>query len=88
MISPRISAQVINVSFSGLMIATTTRLTPGERLAFRLIGDYRSSAAAVVRWCRLETVVKGNFGEILSLYRVGLALLHGPRRLSPTGLPS
>ena len=87
-ISPRFKGRVLDVSYTGLRFSTTTRLKPDEQVSFHLIGEHRSIASALVRWCRLESVVEGTNGEVLSLYQVGLALLHEPRRLPPAAVVS
>lgn len=87
-LSPRFAGRVLDISTSGLRIVTTTRLTPGEQLTFRLVGEHRSVASAVVQWCRLDSVFETRAGEILSLYQIGMSLLHEPHRLPPTVEPS
>lgn len=87
-LSPRFSGRVIDISSTGLRILTTTRMKRGEQLSFRLVGEQRTVASAVVCWCQLDSVVETRSGEILSLYQVGMELLHEPHRLPPSVDPS
>jgi len=82
--SPRLKGRVLELSDIGLRVSTTTRLAPGEHLSFHLVGEARSIASAVVRWCQLDCVFEAAYGEIKSIYHVGLELLHEPHRLPPT----
>lgn len=79
--SPRLRAHVLDISASGLRLSTTSRLAAGEQLTFHLISEQPSIATGVVRWCRLDSVFEAAGGRIESVYHVGLALLHEPRRL-------
>lgn len=82
-----LSGRVLDLSLGGLSLESTTGLRIGSRHTFRVdLGDRRFRIAGVVRWCRLtETVGKGG-GEVVAIYRAGLAFSRPLELFSDRGL--
>jgi len=79
--------RVLNMSLSGLALESTTGLRIGSRHSFRvMLGEQPFKIEGEVRWCRLtETVDKGQ-GEVVPIFRAGLAFNRPLELFSERGL--
>lgn len=66
--------RVINMSLSGLALESTTGLRTGSSHSFRVaLGEKPFKIDAEVRWCRLTRTVGGASGDVVPIFRAGLA---------------
>lgn len=73
--------RVINMSLHGLALESTTGLRTGSRHTFRVVLRAQPfTIDADVRWCRLTRTVEKRPGEVVPIFRAGLAL-HRPLEL-------
>jgi hypothetical protein len=79
--------RVTNMSLGGLALESTTGLRIGSQQSFRVsVGSKPFRIDAEVRWCRLtQTVGKGR-GEVVPIYRAGLAFNQLLKLFSARGL--
>lgn len=84
-----LTGRVVNLSRGGLAMESTTGLTIGSVHGFRI-----TSAASTlrvegeVRWCRLCRTVRRRAGEVLPIFRTGIAFTETPNFLSRPALRS
>ena len=79
--SDDIKGRVLDISDTGLSISTSSRVKLGQNVSFHIIGEHRSLVSGEVRWVQEDSIKTGRSGEPTTIYRVGLSLLHEPRRL-------
>ena len=66
--------RVINLSLGGLALESTTGLGTGSHHSFQVaLGQKPFRIEAEVRWCRLTETVGRGCGEVVPIYRAGLA---------------
>ena len=82
--SDDIKGRVLDVSDTGLSISTSCSVEPGQNVSFRIIGEHRSLVSGEVRWVQEDSVKTRRSGESITIYHVGLSLLHEPHRLPRT----
>ena len=82
--SDDVKGRVLDVSDTGLSISTSCSVEPGEYVSFRIIGEQRSLVSGEVRWVQEDSVKSGRRGEPITIYHVGMSLLHEPHRLPRT----
>lgn len=79
--------RVVNMSLSGLAFESTTGLRNGSHHSFRVVlGERPFKIEAEVRWCRLTRTVARRPGEVVAIYRAGLALSQPLELFSDRGL--
>jgi len=67
--------RVINMSLGGLALESTSGLRTGSHHAFRMaLGERSFTVEGEVRWCRLTRTARSRSGEVLPIFRAGLAL--------------
>ena len=65
------SARLLNISSSGVLLETTTKLKPGRRSALIIVGDLDERERAEVDVIRTELISIGSAGQLV--YRTALA---------------
>lgn len=82
--SDDIKGRVLNLSKTGMSIATSCSVDVGQYVSFRAVGERHSIVSAEVRWVQEDSVVEvGPDGEPTAIYHVGLMFLHDPHELPP-----
>jgi hypothetical protein len=67
--------RVIDLSLGGLGIETMTALRIGSRHNFSVVfAEKPVTIEAEIRWCRLTQTIGKGPGEVVAIYRAGLAL--------------
>ena len=70
-------ARVLNLSLTGLSLATHSPLRAGTRYALRVPRNGELRFHAVVRWCRLVGTEKNTREEVVPVYHAGLDFRDG-----------
>lgn len=70
-----VAGRVLNASVRGLAVETSVSLQLGWSYAFRMISGTRViRIPGKVRWCRLVSTRRGTGGEVVPVYRMGIAM--------------
>jgi hypothetical protein len=79
--------RVINMSLSGLALESSTGLRIGSRYTFRMVlREHPFTIKGEVRWCRLTRTVEKRPGEVVPIFRAGLAFNRPLELFSEGGL--
>lgn len=69
-----VDATVMNISLGGFAVRTVTQLTIGRVYRFRLgSGSDSVQLSGVVRWCKMAGTKKSDTGDVIPVYRAGIA---------------
>lgn len=78
---------VLNLSLGGLAFETASTLRIGSRQRFRVeLGEKRFDIDGEIRWCRLVRTVGNGKGDIVPIFRAGLAFAQPLKLFSERGL--
>ena len=79
--------RVMNLSLGGLGLESTTGLRIGSQHSFRVsVGSKPFKVDGEVRWCRLTQTVSKGRGDVVAIYRAGLAFNQPLKLFSERGL--
>lgn len=78
---------VLNLSLGGLGFETASALRIGSRQHYRVeVGEKRFDVEGEIRWCRLVRTVGNGKGEVVPIFRAGLAFGQPLQLFSQRGL--
>lgn len=84
-----LTGQVINLSLGGLAMESTTGLRIGSLHGFRIkFGESTYRLEGKICWCRLSRTVRRQEGEVVPIFRTGIAFTETPTLFSGTTLQS
>ncbi len=69
-----IVGRVLDINRNGMSIESHTAMRPGSRYTLTLsIGDHAETLEAQVLWCRLLATRRSPNGDVIPIYRAGIA---------------
>ena len=82
-----LTGQVVNLSLGGLAMESTTGLRIGSRHGFRIkFADKTFRVEGKICWCRLSRTVRRREGEVVPIFRTGIAFTENPTLFSGDAL--